>query len=63
MRRDNRSGWNISSEEVFRLCFLRMEALMNNKIFAAHAAASAASVALGTAATYPLDTLKVLIQV
>lgn len=36
---------------------------MNNKIFAVHAAAAAASVALGTAVTYPLDTLKVLTQV
>lgn len=40
-----------------------MEELLNNKIFAVHAAAAAASVALGTAVTYPLDTLKVLTQV
>lgn len=40
-----------------------MEELLNNKIFVVHAAAAAASVALGTAVTYPLDTLKVLTQV
>ncbi|KAH6813512.1 Mitochondrial substrate carrier family protein [Perilla frutescens var. frutescens] len=40
-----------------------MEELLNNKTFAVHAAAAAASVALGTAVTYPLDTLKVLLQV
>lgn len=37
--------------------------MLYNKTFAVHAAAAAASVALGTAVTYPLDTLKVLIQV
>ncbi|XP_041991438.1 uncharacterized protein LOC121742382 [Salvia splendens] len=40
-----------------------MEELLNNKTFALHAAAAAASVSLGTAVTCPLDTLKVLVQV
>ncbi|XP_057803240.1 mitochondrial arginine transporter BAC2 [Salvia miltiorrhiza] len=40
-----------------------MNELLNNKTFAVHAAAAAASVALGTAVTYPLDTLKALMQV
>ncbi|KAL0375969.1 UNVERIFIED_CONTAM: hypothetical protein Scaly_0714500 [Sesamum calycinum] len=40
-----------------------MDELLKNKTFAVHAAAAAGSVALGTAITYPLDTLKVLIQV
>ncbi|KAG6436336.1 hypothetical protein SASPL_101232 [Salvia splendens] len=40
-----------------------MEELLNNKTFAVHAAAAATSVAIGTAVTYPLDTLKVLMQV
>lgn len=36
---------------------------MKNNLFATHAVAAAASVAFGTAVTYPLDTLKVLVQV
>lgn len=40
-----------------------MDELLKNKTFAAHAAAAAASVAVGTTLTYPLDTFKVLIQV
>ncbi len=40
-----------------------MEELLNNKIFAMHALAGVGSVALGTAVTYPLDTVKVIIQV
>ncbi|KAI3448282.1 hypothetical protein Pfo_004947 [Paulownia fortunei] len=40
-----------------------MDELLKNKTLAAHAAAATASVTLGTALTYPLDTLKVLIQV
>ncbi|EYU35412.1 hypothetical protein MIMGU_mgv1a0082471mg, partial [Erythranthe guttata] len=40
-----------------------MDELLNNKTFAVHAAAAAAAVTLGTTLTYPLDTLKVLIQV
>ncbi|KAL0334457.1 UNVERIFIED_CONTAM: hypothetical protein Sangu_1601900 [Sesamum angustifolium] len=40
-----------------------MDELLKNKTFAVHAAAAAGSVALGTTITYPLDTLKVLIQV
>ncbi|KAK6121322.1 hypothetical protein DH2020_044935 [Rehmannia glutinosa] len=40
-----------------------MDELLKNKTVAVHAAAGAASVTLGTALTYPLDTLKVLIQV
>lgn len=43
--------------------FVKMDGLLNNNIFAVHAAAAAASVTLGTVLTYPLDTLKVLIQV
>ncbi|KAF5961827.1 hypothetical protein HYC85_003036 [Camellia sinensis] len=40
-----------------------MEELMKNQIFATHAIAAAGSVTLGTVLTYPLDTIKVLIQV
>ncbi|GMP54540.1 hypothetical protein CsSME_00019684 [Camellia sinensis var. sinensis] len=40
-----------------------MEELMKNQMFATHAVAAAGSVTLGTALTYPLDTIKVLIQV
>lgn len=49
--------------EIARFQFVEMDELLYNKTFAVHAAAAAASVALGTAVTYPLDTLKVLIQV
>ncbi|XP_050224439.1 uncharacterized protein LOC126674105 [Mercurialis annua] len=37
--------------------------LKNNKLFATHAIAAAGSVTFGSALTYPLDTLKVLVQV
>ncbi|KAL3635301.1 hypothetical protein CASFOL_019848 [Castilleja foliolosa] len=40
-----------------------MDELLKNKILAVHVAAATASAALGTALTYPLDTLKVLEQV
>ncbi|KAJ8755599.1 hypothetical protein K2173_022194 [Erythroxylum novogranatense] len=40
-----------------------MEELLKNQVFATHATAAAGSVALGSALTYPLDTLKVLVQV
>lgn len=40
-----------------------MDVLLKNQVFATHAIAAAGSVALGTALTYPLDTIKVLIQV
>ncbi|KAL5553624.1 hypothetical protein UlMin_041025 [Ulmus minor] len=39
-----------------------MEDLLKNQVFA-HTFAAASSVALGTALTYPLDTVKVLVQV
>ncbi|XP_077213308.1 mitochondrial substrate carrier family protein [Tasmannia lanceolata] len=40
-----------------------MEELLNHHMFATHAIAAAGSVALGTALTHPLDSLKTLIQV
>ncbi|GLT54098.1 hypothetical protein SLA2020_273260 [Shorea laevis] len=40
-----------------------MDELWKNQMFATHAIAGVASVTLGTALTYPLDTVKVLIQV
>ncbi|XP_024196536.1 uncharacterized protein LOC112199806 [Rosa chinensis] len=40
-----------------------MDELLKNKIFATHALAGVGSVTLGTALTYPLDTVKVIIQV
>ncbi|CAN0825256.1 Mitochondrial arginine transporter BAC2 [Linum grandiflorum] len=40
-----------------------MDELLKNHLFATHALAGAGSVALGTALTYPLDTIKVLTQV
>ncbi|KAI4317386.1 hypothetical protein L6164_025258 [Bauhinia variegata] len=40
-----------------------MDNLSKNQIFAAHGIVAAGSVALGTAFTYPLDTIKVLAQV
>jgi hypothetical protein len=40
-----------------------MEDLSNNQIFALHGIAGAGSIALATALTYPLDTIKVLTQV
>ncbi|KAE9445890.1 hypothetical protein C3L33_22209, partial [Rhododendron williamsianum] len=40
-----------------------MDELLKNQVFATHAIAAAGSVAFGTALTYPLDTIKVLIQV
>lgn len=40
-----------------------MDELLKNNLFATHAVAAAGSVALGTVLTYPLDTLKALIQV
>ncbi|CAL5323341.1 unnamed protein product [Camellia sinensis] len=40
-----------------------MEELMKNQMFATLAVAAAGSATLGTALTYPLDTIKVLIQV
>ncbi|CAL5379400.1 unnamed protein product [Camellia sinensis] len=46
-------GWVMNDE---------MEELMKNQMFATHAVAAAGSVTLGTALTYPLDTIKVLIQ-
>ncbi|XP_023900496.2 uncharacterized protein LOC112012337 [Quercus suber] len=42
---------------------MKMEDLLKNKMFATHAIAAASSVTLGTALTYPLDTIKVLVQV
>ncbi|KAJ4838341.1 hypothetical protein Tsubulata_002778 [Turnera subulata] len=40
-----------------------MDELLNNQLFATHAIAAAGSVTLGTAVTYPLDTIKLIIQV
>lgn len=40
-----------------------MDELIKNQVFVSHAVAAAGSVTLGTALTYPLDTIKVLIQV
>lgn len=40
-----------------------MDDLLKNQLFATHAIATAGSVTLGTALTYPLDTIKVLVQV
>lgn len=40
-----------------------MDELLKNQIFATHALAGVGSVTLGTALTYPLDTIKILIQV
>ncbi|XP_057974014.1 probable S-adenosylmethionine carrier 2, chloroplastic [Malania oleifera] len=40
-----------------------MEELLKNQVFATHAIAAVGSVTLGTALTYPLDTIKILIQV
>ncbi|OWM84232.1 S-adenosylmethionine mitochondrial carrier protein isoform X2 [Punica granatum] len=40
-----------------------MEKFLENHMYATHAVAAAASVTFGTAVTYPLDTVKTLIQV
>ncbi|CAI9103968.1 OLC1v1002568C1 [Oldenlandia corymbosa var. corymbosa] len=40
-----------------------MDELLKNNLFATHAVAAAGSVALGTVLTYPLDTVKSLVQV
>lgn len=40
-----------------------MDELLKNHFFATHAIAAAGSVTLATALTYPLDTVKVLVQV
>ncbi|XP_074317743.1 mitochondrial arginine transporter BAC2 [Silene latifolia] len=40
-----------------------MDELLRNPVFVSHALAAAASVSLGTTLTYPLDTIKTLIQV
>lgn len=40
-----------------------MEKLLEKHMYTTHAVAAAASVTLGTAVTYPLDTIKTLIQV
>ncbi|RXH70008.1 hypothetical protein DVH24_007264 [Malus domestica] len=50
---------NIFSEHSGRSV---MEELLKNQIFAIHALSGVGSVALGTALTYPLDTIKTLIQ-
>lgn len=41
----------------------QMDELFKNKTLAAHVAAGSGSAALGTAFTYPIDTLKTLVQV
>lgn len=40
-----------------------MDEFLKSNTFATHAVAAVGSVALGTALSYPLDTLKVLLQV
>lgn len=40
-----------------------MDELWKYKVFATHSVAAAGSVALGTAITYPFDTVKVISQV
>ncbi|WCJ28529.1 Mitochondrial substrate carrier family protein [Euphorbia peplus] len=40
-----------------------MDELLKNHLFATHALAAAGSVTLGTVLTYPLDTIKVILQV
>jgi hypothetical protein len=40
-----------------------MDKLLENHQFATHAIAASASVSLGTALAYPLDTIKTIIQV
>lgn len=40
-----------------------MDELLKNQLFATHAIAAAGAVSLGTGLTYPLDTIKTLIQV
>lgn len=40
-----------------------MDDLSKNQIFAVHGIAAAGSVAVATALTYPLDTVKVITQV
>lgn len=42
---------------------LKMDKLLENHQFATHAIAASASVSLGTALAYPLDTIKTIIQV
>jgi len=42
---------------------VQMDDLLQNHLFATHAIVAAGSVTLGTAVTYPLDTIKSLIQV
>ncbi|XP_038893236.1 probable S-adenosylmethionine carrier 2, chloroplastic [Benincasa hispida] len=42
---------------------LRMDEFLKNQIFATHAVAAVGSVTLSTVLTYPLDTIKTLIQV
>ncbi|KAH7844750.1 hypothetical protein Vadar_031312 [Vaccinium darrowii] len=53
--------WAFRRIRLFQI--LPMDELLKNQVFATHALAAAGSVALGTALTYPLDTVKVLIQV
>lgn len=45
------------------LKWVKMDDLLQNHLFATHAIAAAGSVTLGTAVTYPLDTIQSLIQV
>ncbi|OMO51169.1 hypothetical protein CCACVL1_29962 [Corchorus capsularis] len=42
---------------------VEMDELLQNHLFATHAIAASGSVVFGTALTYPLDTMKTLIQV
>lgn len=42
---------------------LRMDEFLKNQIFATHAVAAVGSVTLSTVLTYPLDTIKTIIQV
>lgn len=50
-------------EDYLSVRMLKMDEIFKNQIFATHAVAAAGSVTLSTALTYPLDTIKTLIQV
>ncbi|KAL2497216.1 Mitochondrial substrate carrier family protein [Abeliophyllum distichum] len=53
----------VATSSASGMPFLQMDELLKRNTFATHAVAAAGSVALSTAMSYPLDTLKVLMQV
>ncbi|KAL2519857.1 Mitochondrial substrate carrier family protein [Forsythia ovata] len=53
----------VATSSALGMPFLHMDELLKRDTFATHAVAAAGSVALSTALSYPLDTLKVLMQV